>query len=318
LIGLSGTERTDHAVLSSETGAWLMSAKFFDPEGLTRVGNMDVVAREVVEGFLSGRHRSPYQGFSVEFMDHRPYTQTDEIRTLDWKLLARTDRYYVKLFQDETNLRAHILLDASRSMAYGEPGKTKLEYAAFLTAALSYLLLRQNDALGFAFFDRQVRHYLPPLAKASQFRRVLDALENVTARGETRIGDILHSIAERISRRGLVILISDLLDDPAHIADGLQHLRHDHHEVIVFHVMHPDEITFPYDRMARFRDMEGAGQIIANPRSARRRYLERMDAFTERIRAECFRRKISYTLAETNRPYDTVLAEYLEKRSRMH
>lgn len=293
-----------------------MANRYFDPEGLARIGNLELIAKQVVEGFLSGRHRSPYQGFSVEFMDHRPYTQGDEVRMLDWKLLGRTDKYFVKLFQDETNLRAHILLDRSRSMGYRSGVLSKLEYACYLAATLTYLMLHQNDAVGLVLFDDEVRSHLPPLAKASQFRRVLDALEGLEPGGETRVGDILHDIAERISRRSLVILVSDLLDDPAEIANGLQHLRHDHHEVIVFHVMDPDELNFPFERMIRFKDMEGVRQLVVHPRTLRRRYMQRLTAFLEAMKEECFRRKISYTLSDTRRPYDVMLSEYLELRGR--
>lgn len=294
-----------------------MANRFLDPDGLARVGGLELVARQVVEGFLSGRHQSPYQGFSVEFLDHRQYTQGDELRALDWKLLARTDRYFVKLFQDETNLRAHLVLDRSNSMAFGSGSLTKLGYASYLAAALAHLMLRQNDAVGLVLFDETIREQLPPVAKPSQFRRILDALEETSAQGETGLGGVLHDIAERIPRRGLVILISDLLDDPAEIADGLQHLRHDHHEVIVFHVMDPDELSFPYERMVRFKDMEGVRHLVVHPRTLRRRYLERINGHLEAIKEECFRRKVSYTLTETGQPYDVMLAQYLERRSRL-
>src|SRR4051812_33932978 len=182
-----------------------MSNRYLDPEGLARVGNMELVARQVVEGFLTGRHRSPYHGFSVEYLDHRSYSPGDEIRTLDWKILARSDKYCVKLFQDETNLRAHILLDCSKSMAFQSGKVSKLEYGSYLAAALAYLMLHQNDAVGLVLFDNEVREYLGPKARPTQFRRVLDILENVTPRPDTDVGAILHEVAERIRRRGLVI-----------------------------------------------------------------------------------------------------------------
>jgi uncharacterized protein (DUF58 family) len=294
-----------------------MKHRYFDPEGLARIGNMELVAKQVVEGFLSGRHRSPYQGFSVEFMDHRPYTPGDEMRTLDWRLLARTDKVFVKLFQDETNLRAHLVVDASKSMGHGSGKLTKLAYASYLAASLAYLMLRQNDALGLVVFDQGVRRVLPPQAKGSQFRRILQELEEAQPRGETRVGSVLHEIAERITRRGLVILISDLLDDVDEIADGLQHLRHQHHEVIVFQVLDPQELTLPYERMTRFKDMEGVRQLLVNPRSLRAKYLERLGAFLEQVKGECYQRKISYALADTARPYDVLLAECLERRARL-
>ena len=243
-----------------------MSQRYFDPQGLARVGHMELVARQVVEGFLTGRHRSPYHGFSVEYLDHRAYTPGDDLRSLDWKILARTGKYYSKLFQDETNLRAHILLDCSRSMAFRSGKLSKLTYGSYLAAALTYLLLRQNDAVGLVMFDRQIRRQLPPRARPTQFRRVLDLLEHAATGGDTDVGTILHQVAERTRQRGLIILISDLIDDEAAIASGLQHFRHRHHEVIVFHVLDDAELTFPYDRLTQFKDMEGSGTVVTNPK----------------------------------------------------
>jgi uncharacterized protein (DUF58 family) len=291
--------------------------RFLDPAGLARVGNLELVARQVVEGFITGRHRSPFHGFSAEYLDHRAYTPGDELATLDWKIVARTDKYYVKLYEEETNLRAYILLDCSRSMAFSSGSVDKLTYGSYLAAALTYLLLRQNDAVGLVLFDNDVRHYLPPRAHPTQFRRVLDFLDQQTSRGDTDVGQVLHRVAERIRRRGLVIVISDLIDNEAQIANGLQHFRHNHHEVLVFHVLDDAELTFPYDRLTRFKDMEGAARVVANPKSLRRRYLARMQAFTDTLRASCFERKISYHLTNTQQPYDVALAEYLDTRNRL-
>jgi uncharacterized protein (DUF58 family) len=294
-----------------------MSQRYFDPEGLARVGHMELVARQVVEGFLTGRHRSPYHGFSVEYLDHRAYAPGDDIRDIDWKLLARSDKYYVKLFEDETNLRAYILLDCSRSMAFKSGGLSKFDYACYLAAALSYLMLHQNDAVGLVLFDQEVRQNLTPRARPTQFRRILELLEEAPSHPDTDVGAVLHQVAERTRRRGLVIVISDLIDDEAQIASGLQHFRHNHHEVIVFHVLDDAELTFPYDRLTRFKDMEGHGRVVANPKSLRNRYLARMQQFTEGIKAACFERDISYNLANTREPYDHFLAAYLEKRARL-
>jgi uncharacterized protein (DUF58 family) len=294
-----------------------MSAKFFDPEGLSRVGHLELVARQVVEGFLTGRHRSPYQGFSVEYLDHRPYTPGDEIRMLDWKVLARSDKTYIKLFEDETNLRAYLLLDCSRSMTFKSNGVDKLTWGSYLAAALSHLMLRQNDAVGLVLFDTEVRHYLPPRAHPSQFRRILELLEQADSRGETNVGRILHEVAQRIKRRGLVIVISDLIDDEASVASGLQHFRHNRHEVLVFHTLDDAELSFPYEKITRFKDIEGAGRVVANPATLRKKYLERVEAFVERIKHDCFARRISYTLANTREPYPEFLAAYLDKRRRV-
>jgi uncharacterized protein (DUF58 family) len=297
-----------------------MSQRYFDPDGLARVGNLELVARQVVEGFLTGRHRSPYHGFSVEYLDHRSYTPGDDPRTIDWKILARTDKYHVKLFEDETNLRAHILVDCSKSMAYTSDEKkypTKLAYASLMAAALSYLMLRQNDAVGLVLFDSEVREYLPPKARPTQFRRILDLLDHTMSREDTDVGTVLHDVAERIPRRGLVILISDLIDDEKKLASGLQHFRHNRHEVLAFHVMDDAELTFPFDRLTRFKDTEGAGRLTANPTQLRNRYLSRIQTFIENLKAICFERNVSYELACTKEPYDHFLAAYLEKRSRL-
>lgn len=292
-------------------------AKFFDPDGLSKLGNLELVARQVVEGFLTGRHRSPYHGFSVEYLDHRPYVPGDELRSLDWKILARTDKYHVKLFQDETNLRATILLDCSKSMAFQSGKLSKVQWGSYLAAALTHLLLRQNDAVGLVLFDNTVRTYLPPKARPTQFRRVLDLLEPEPATHDTDVGAVLHDVAERVRKRGLVVVISDLIDDVAKVAGGLQHFRHNGHEVIVFHVLDDAELTFPYDRLTRFKDMEGAGRVVANAKTLRTRYLARMQQFLEGVKAACFERDISYLMCNTAEGYDHFLAAYLEKRARM-
>ncbi|MGL5096856.1 MAG: DUF58 domain-containing protein, partial [Planctomycetia bacterium] len=259
-----------------------------------------------------------YHGFSVEYLDHRAYTPGDQISAIDWKIVARADKYYVKLFEDETNLRAYILLDCSKSMTFKSSGSIdKLTYGAYAAAALTYLMLRQNDAVGLVLFDDHVREYLPPKAQPMQFRRVLDLLDKVKPGPETNVGRTLHEVAERIKRRGLVIVVSDLIDDEGAVADGLQHFRHDNHEVIVLHVMDDAELTFPFDRTTRFKDLEGAGRVVANPKTLRANYLTRIQKFVDRLRTDCFDRKIGYALANTNEPYDKFLAAYLDKRSRI-
>jgi uncharacterized protein (DUF58 family) len=291
--------------------------RFFDPEGLARLGNRELVARQVVEGFLTGRHRSPYHGFSVEYLDHRAYAFGDDLRALDWKLLARTDKYHVKLFHDETNLRATILLDCSASMNFKSGTLSKLDYGSYLAAALAHLMLRQNDAVGLVLFDREVRSALPPRARPSQFRQVLDLLDHAQPGNDTDVGTVLHTIAERLKRRGLVIVISDLIDDEARIAGGLQHFRHDKHEVVVFHVMDDAELTFPWDRITRFKDIEGHGRVVTNPNSLRAKYLTRLGAFLDGVKSACVERSISYNLVDTKAPYEVFLAAYLEKRARI-
>ena len=294
-----------------------MSNRYFDPEGLPRVGNMELVARQVVEGFLTGRHRSPYHGFSVEYLDHRAYTPGDDLRTIDWKILARTDKYHVKLFEDETNLRATSCSTARSRWPSRAARLSKLAYGSYLAAALAYLMLHQNDAVGLVLFDSEVRQYLPPKARPTQFRRILDLLDHSYSREDTDVAAVLHDVAERIPRRGLVIVISDLIDDEAKFANGLQHFRHNNHEVIVFHVMDDAELTFPYDRLTRFKDMEGVGRVVGQPQEPARPLPDAHPDLPRYLKAICFERNVSYNLANTKEPYDQFLAAYLEKRSRL-
>lgn len=291
-----------------------------DPHALGKVSRMELIARQVVEGFVSGKHPSPFHGASVEYADHRPYTLGDEIRTLDWKLLAKTDKYYVKLFEDETNLRATVMVDASRSMATRSEGDdklpTKLEYACYLAAAIGYLMLKQNDSVGLAVLDNHVREYLPARSTPAHFRRMIEVLESVQPERDTALGPVLHELAGRLQRRGMVILISDLLDDRDSLMDGLSHFRHDRHEVIVMHVMDPAELTFPFDRLTRFKDMEGAGSLLANPRNIRAKYLQRLEAFMRDVKAQCLQRGISYQFTRTDTPFEQMLMAYLSQRMR--
>ena len=289
--------------------------RFIDPGKLTQISRMELVARQAVEGFLSGLHPSPYYGSSVEYADHRPYTMGDEIRTIDWKLLAKTDKYYVKLFEEQTNTRCTLLLDVSNSMKFGpNPLATKLEYACQLTAALSYLAIRQNDAVGLTLFDSDIRQYLPARSTAYHFRQILDQLETVEAGSDTGIGHVLHQMAARVKQRGLVIVISDLIDDVDAITDGLAHFRYKKHEVIVFHILDTAEIDFPYDKTTRFKDIEGTGSIIANPRSVKTKYQERLNQWLDDVRRGCLERGIAYELATTDTPWDQTLRAYLARR----
>jgi uncharacterized protein (DUF58 family) len=292
-----------------------------DARTVTRVSKLELIARQTVEGFLSGLHPSPYHGSSVEYLDHRPYTMGDEIHTIDWKLLAKTDKYYIKLFEEQTNLRGTILLDTSASMGYcssASPDRmTKLNYGAHLTAALAYLMLQQNDAVGLALFDSVVRRYLPSRTTANHFRLIIDRLEGAQPGANTVMAPVLHEIAGRLRRRGMIILISDLIDDLDMVKDGLAHFRHQRHDVIVFHLVDPDELSFPFERLTRFRDVEGTATLVTNPASIRQHYLDRMQKFLAQIRKICFERNISYELLRTDVPYDQALSAFLEKRARV-
>jgi uncharacterized protein (DUF58 family) len=293
-----------------------MARRLLDPQSLGRISRLELVARQAVEGFLSGLHPSPYHGSSVEYADHRPYTMGDEIRSIDWKLLAKTDKYYIKLFEEQTNARCTLVLDASNSMSFAHEHGPKFDYAARLSAMLAYLMVRQNDAVGLALFDHDVREYLPARSTATHFRVIIEAMEQARPGQDTRLGSALHKVAGRLRQRGVVVVISDLLDEPQRLIDGLAHFRFRRHEVIVFHVMDPAELDFPFDRLTRFRDLEGATTVITNPHNVKRRYQERLNAHLHTVRRACLERDISYVLARTDTPCEQMLSAYLEKRSR--
>lgn len=280
---------------------------------------MELRARLVVEGFITGLHKSPYHGFSVEFAEHRQYMPGDEIRHIDWKILGKTDRYYIKQYEEETNLKSYILLDASRSMAFASEGNiSKIQYASYLAAALSYMMIKQQDAVGLAVFDETISTFLPPHATKGYLRQILIALERTTASNRTAAGKAFHMVADRIRRRGLVIIISDLLDNPDEILAALKHFRHKKNEVIVMHVLDPMERSFAYDSHAVFKDMETSDQLMTEPWQIQNAYREEMAAFLEKYKRECRENYVDYVLLDTRTPFDTALAEYLSKRERIH
>ncbi len=293
------------------------SANLLDPEALSRLGNLSLRARAVVEGFIAGMHQSPYHGFSVEFSEHRPYSPGDEIRLLDWKVYGRTDRFVVKQFQEETNLKAYLVVDASASMGFSSQRLSKLEYAKHLAAALAYLMLKQRDAVGLLVFDERPRRYYPPRSVMTYLNPILTELENLQPGGQTRVGPVLHELAERIRRRGLVLLFSDLLDDPAEVLSGLRHFRHDHHEVIVFHILDPLERNFDLVGNVIFEDLETRERLGTQAAHLRRAYRQKVREFIEFLRKHCREHFIDYVLMDTSEPYDRALFEYLVKRRRI-
>jgi uncharacterized protein (DUF58 family) len=294
-----------------------MNHRYLENKAVRRVGNLELVARLVVEGFMSGRHRSPLHGFSVEFAGHRPYVPGDELRFLDWKVYGRQDRLYIKQYEEETNLRAHLLIDASRSMGFKSGSVSKLEYACYCAAALSYLMIRQRDAVGLAVFDEKLRSHISASSRRSQLHLILSHLDPLQPAGGTALAANLHALAERLHRRGLLILFSDLLDDPAETINALQHFRHKKHEIILFHLLDPAELELPYSGVTRFRDMEGTREITLNPALLRTEYLRRLHAFIDRYRGECGRLNIDYVPVNTQTPYDDFLSAYLTKRARL-
>jgi uncharacterized protein (DUF58 family) len=292
---------------------------FLDPAVVARLAHLDVRARLVVEGFIAGMHRSPFHGFSVEFAEHRPYMPGDPLKNLDWKVWARSDRLLVKQFTEETNLRCHLLLDLSASMGFRSPraSMSKLEYAQSLCAALAYLMLQQQDAVGTLLFAERPLRYVPARAVRSHLDEVLKALGGAAPQGRTRLGPALHELAERVKRRGLIVLCSDLMDSPAEVMLGLQHFRHRRHEVVVFHVLDPDEVDFPYTDTATFVDMETGAQLTTEPWEIARRYRERLEAWSAHYARVCRENLIDYVRLDTRTPFDRALLAYLEKRARL-
>jgi uncharacterized protein (DUF58 family) len=292
---------------------------FLDPEVVARLSHLDVRARFVVEGFISGMHKSPFHGFSVEFAEHRPYMQGDPLKNLDWKVWARSDRLLIKQYTEETNLRCHLLMDLSGSMSFKSPraAMSKFDYAQSLAAALAYLMLQQQDAVGAMLFADKLLRYLPARAIRSHLDELLKALGGAQPQGKTRLGPALHELAERIKRRGLIVLLSDLMDTPADVLLGLQHFRHRRHEVVVFHILDPDEVDFPYTDTATFVDLESGERLTTEPWEIAKRYRERLAAWTARYARVCRENRIDYVRLDTRTPFDKALLAYLEKRSRL-
>ncbi len=291
---------------------------YLQPDVVSRLASMELRARLVVEGFITGLHRSPYHGFSVEFAEHRQYMPGDEIRRIDWKVWGRTDRYYIKQYEEETNLKAYILLDTSKSMAFKSEGTlSKLQYASYLAAALAYLMTRQRDAVGLVTYDEEMRRFFPPHSTKVYLQSILAELEHLEAANKTGSGAALHSVAERLSRRGLVIVLSDLFDNPTDVMSALKHFRYSQHEVLVFHILDPRERNFAFGRDAIFRDMETAEELLTQPYQIQRAYQESMNEFIEGYKKQCRDQRIDYVLLDTGTPFDTALYEYLGKRQKI-
>ncbi len=291
---------------------------YLNPEIVSRLKNMALRARLVVEGFITGLHQSPYHGFSVEFAEHRQYMPGDSLRNVDWKVYGKTDRFYIKQYEEETNLKAYLVVDASSSMDFGSGPISKFQYATYLAAALSYLMMEQRDAVGLAVFDDQVQKFLPPRSIRSYLNVILSALETPTTHRKTQVGKALHQVAERIHRRGLVIILSDLMDDPSEILSGLKHFRHDEHEVLVFQILDPMELNFSYTRDTIIEDLETGQEITTQPWHIRADYRRLVRDFTETLKRECRKDKVDYNLLDTTLSYDQALFEYLNKRRRLH
>jgi uncharacterized protein (DUF58 family) len=292
------------------------SKRSLHPEVIKRIGRLEIRARHVVEGLLSGMHRSPYFGQSVEFLQHRQYAPGDDLRRVDWKVWAKQDRLYVKQYEEDTNLRCVLLVDMSASMAYGSGAMTKCDYAVTAAAALAYLLLRQQDAVGCAVFDETVRQTIPLRTSTSHLNTIVRALEPRKPHDKTKLYDVLARVAETYPRRGMVVLVSDLFVDPADVQRGLRLLRQQGHDVLVLHVLDDDELDFPFARPARFEGLESADQVTCNPRALREGYLKAVEEFLATVRHNCARDNVDYALIRTSMPLDAALTSFLKYRQR--
>jgi uncharacterized protein (DUF58 family) len=292
-------------------------ARYLDPAIIARLGTIDLKARTIVEGFLTGLHRSPYKGFSVEFAEYRQYLPGDDLATLDWKVFARSDKHFVKKYEEETNLTCHMLIDVSKSMGYASGEVSKLQYASYLAGALAYLMHRQRDSFGLIAFDESIAALMPASARSGHLRAVLLALERLELGAGTNVAKPLNDLAAAVRKRGMVVLISDLLDDPAQVLDGLKHFRYRGTDVIVFHILDPYELKFPFEQAARFRDMETEEEVVAVPGAIRDDYVERMQNLIAFYRRELQLSGIDYCLLDTSQPLELGLMSYLMTRRRV-
>jgi uncharacterized protein (DUF58 family) len=292
----------------------LPQAGYLDPEVLQKLDDLELVAREVVEGLRVGSHRSPLRGFSTEFAHHRQYAPGDALRDLDWRVFGRTDRYYTKLYEAETNFDCTILIDASSSMSYASGKVSKLDYAKFLAASLAYVVLKQRDSVGLSVFDSEVRAYLPPRSAMGVILEIDRLLREAGSVPRTSIARQLHDIALMMRRRSFVILISDLFSDVDDIISGLDHLRHDGHSVVVLHTLDPYELEFPFKGTWRFDGLEGEDPITSQPERIRKDYLANLNEYMAALKAGCVASHVDYTMIDTSRPLDAVLSEFFHLR----
>ena len=292
--------------------------KYLQPETVALLDTMALKAKLVVEGYIIGKHQSPYHGFSVEFAEHRSYETGDEIRHIDWKLFGKTDRLYVKRYQEETSLSSHIILDSSKSMLYKSGNISKLAYANSLVAALSYLMISQQDAVGLVKFSNKINKFLPAKSKPSYLNQILKQLDDRDSDKDTKIESVLHEMAERINKRGLIVLFSDLLDEPDDIINGLKHFRHKKQEVIVFHILDRKEFEFDFDTRTQFLDMETGEHIITEPWLIKANYQQIIDDLKSFYKKECQENSIDYVPIYTDETFDKSLTEYLNKRKKLN
>jgi uncharacterized protein (DUF58 family) len=288
-----------------------------DPRALAKVGSMELVARQVMDGYVQGMHRSPHVGFALDFAQHRAYVPGDDIKRIDWRVYAKADRYYIKQYEVSTNLRAHVVLDASGSMAYrgASDALSKFRYAQFVAACLSYLVLHQQDSAGLITFDTAVRDFIPAKSNASHLMRLLRVLDETKPEKESALAPILHEVAERVPRRGMVIIVSDLFDKAESLVEAMHHLRHRRHEVLLIQVMAEDELTFPFRKWSLFENLERAGhRLRLDPATTRAAYLENVAKHQKAIRDAAGKLHVSHVLLNTSEPFDVALMNYLAAR----
>ena len=292
------------------------SRKYLDPKTLARLEGLKLRARLIVEGYVSGVHRSPFHGFSVEFAEHREYAPGDDLRYLDWKVFGRTDKYYLKQFEEETNLECYLLLDTSQSMQYksSSAALSKLEYAQCAAASLAYLILRQQDSVGLATFDDELRALVRSSSNRSHIEQLIHVMEDTRAERKTATGAIFHELAERLKKRGIVIVLSDLFDDVETMMAGLKHFRHRRHEVILMHVLDPAELEFPFRQVTMFRGLEQLPDVLVEPRALRSAYLKEFGQFIRRIKRGCRMHRMDYVQLRTDRSLEVALSSYLASR----
>ena len=291
--------------------------RFLHPETIARISRLDLRARYVVEGFISGMHRSPFFGHSIEFVQHREYTAGDDIRHLDWKVWSKTDKYYIKQYEEETNLRSHIVVDVSNSMHYGRGALNKYDYACTIAACLAYMLLRQQDAVGVMTFDESIRQVIPARSQQTHIDAIVKALDVSRPRDKTDPEKILRRVSENAPGRGMIILISDLLVDREPLFRGLEMLRHGRHDVLVFHVLDEEELSFPFAGTTRFEGMEEIEHVLCDPRALRDGYMEALDEYLVEVRRGCAKKGIDYMQVHTKEYLDAVLSKFLHHRMAM-
>ena len=291
-----------------------MAENPFDPVTLSKITNMELRARLIVDGALSGIHKSPYKGSSIEFFEHKEYSPGNEIKHIDWKVLARTDKYYIKEFEEETNLKCYIFLDASGSMGYRSTGVSKFEYATTLAASLAYLLLNQSDFVGLISFSDGVQQYIPPRSRLAHLHVLLNALTELKTAGKSNISGILNEFVEKIGRHSLIIIISDFFDDTDKIIRQLKYFQVKKNEIILFQILDPYELTFPFETITFFESMEDDRRVLADPKAIKDRYLSEINRFTEQFKQDCLEKQIDYWLIDSSMPLDQALIKFLARR----